>query len=303
MPQPDLESRFQRLAKLVAFGVGAVVVLTFVFGSYYTVQQGTMAVQTRFGSIAQVTGPGLHFKVPWVDDVAVVSTRTTSLEWHRQDKGDSRMEAYSHDQQAALMSVKLSYHVKGEIQSVRDLYSQFRNASNLEDTVIIPRVAQGVKTTFGQFTAASVIQNRVAFNDAAAKAVEGLVNAGIEGIRTPIVIDGINIYDIKFSDAYEHAVEQRMQAEVEVQKVIQNLERTRKEAEMKVVEAEANAKAVTLRGNAEANAIRARSDALRDSPKLVELTAAEKWDGHLPTTMVPGSALPFIHVAGARGGP
>jgi hypothetical protein len=33
---------------------------------------------------------------------------------------------------------------------------------------------------------------------------------------------------------------------------------------------------------------------LRDNPNLVELTAAERWDGHLPTTMVPGSTLPFV---------
>mgnify|MGYP000016361049 CR=1 FL=1 len=30
--------------------------------------------------------------------------------------------------------------------------------------------------------------------------------------------------------------------------------------------------------------------------QLVGLTAAEKWNGQLPTTMVPGSAVPFIGV-------
>jgi hypothetical protein len=51
-----------------------------------------------------------------------------------------------------------------------------------------------------------------------------------------------------------------------------------------------------LQGDAEAHAINARGKALRDNPSLVELVQAEKWNGVLPTTMVPGSAVPFINV-------
>lgn len=47
---------------------------------------------------------------------------------------------------------------------------------------------------------------------------------------------------------------------------------------------------------AEAAAIKARADALALNGKLVELTAAERWNGQLPTTMVPGYAVPFITV-------
>jgi hypothetical protein len=39
-------------------------------------------------------------------------------------------------------------------------------------------------------------------------------------------------------------------------------------------------------------AIRARADALRANADLVQLQAVEKWDGKLPTTMVPSTALP-----------
>jgi hypothetical protein len=41
----------------------------------------------------------------------------------------------------------------------------------------------------------------------------------------------------------------------------------------------------------------ASSIALRDNPGLPTLTAAEKWNGVLPTTMVPGNALPFLNLA------
>jgi hypothetical protein len=37
-----------------------------------------------------------------------------------------------------------------------------------------------------------------------------------------------------------------------------------------------------------------KSDALNNSPALVQWQAVDKWDGHLPT--VNGGAMPFINV-------
>jgi hypothetical protein len=44
----------------------------------------------------------------------------------------------------------------------------------------------------------------------------------------------------------------------------------------------------------EAAAIEARAKALGTNPNLVTLVQAERWNGVLPTTMVPGSAVPFV---------
>jgi regulator of protease activity HflC (stomatin/prohibitin superfamily) len=307
--EPNELKQVKFVAKLVGMVVGSLVLLTFIFGTYYTVDAGTVGVHTRFGSIVGVSGPGLHFKLPWFDDVTKISVRTEVIDWHREEKNDSRMEAYSHDQQPAELSVKLAFHAKSDDLSIRQLYAQFRDTNGVSNAVLIPRAAQAVKTTFGQFTAVSVVQNRAKFNEIAAKAVQDLVDLGVDGKPVPIIIDGLQIYDIKFSQAYEHAVEERMKAEVEVAKVTQNLERERKTAEIAVVQAkgeadsnlakaEAAAKATRLRGDAEAFAIKVKSDALRESPKLIELTVAEKWNGVLPTTMVPGNAVPFISLHG-----
>jgi hypothetical protein len=58
--------------------------------------------------------------------------------------------------------------------------------------------------------------------------------------------------------------------------------------------AQAEADAIELRGGAEAKAIAARGKALADNPSLVSLVQAERWDGKLPATMVPGSSVPMI---------
>jgi len=39
-----------------------------------------------------------------------------------------------------------------------------------------------------------------------------------------------------------------------------------------------------------------RPEALKENRQLVELTAAEKWNGVLPTTMTPSGSVPFVKV-------
>ena len=65
-------------------------------------------------------------------------------------------------------------------------------------------------------------------------------------------------------------------------------------AEATLLNAKADADATRMRGDAEASAIKARGGALGDNPQIVALTQAEKWDGRLPSQMIPNSAIPFL---------
>ena len=156
--------------------------------------------------------------------------------------------------------------------------------------LIDPRLTAGVKTIFGQYDAVRAIQERAALNNDFDTAVTSAINGG------PINIISVQIENIDFSDAYEQSVEQRMLAQVEIQKREQNLRTTEVEAQIARTKAEGEAEATRLRGEAEASAIRARAEALRMNADLVQLQAVEKWDGKLPTTMVPSSAMPFINL-------
>ena len=70
---------------------------------------------------------------------------------------------------------------------------------------------------------------------------------------------------------------------------------TRKDAGLLAKSLRGDEKSPLLR-QAEAGAIQARGDALRNNPSLPTLVAAEKWNGVLPPTMVPGNSVPFVNV-------
>jgi regulator of protease activity HflC (stomatin/prohibitin superfamily) len=258
--------------------LGALVAVYVLFASWYTVDQGERAVVLRFGAIVGESGPGPHLKVPFIDSVRKITVQNQTRRYQN-------VEAYSRDQQPANMTISVTYVVADPSA----VYEQYGDLDGAVMRLIDPRVLSGTKSIFGTYDAVRAIQERAAlnrdFNDIVAAA-----------ITTPINVISVQIENIDFSEAYEQSVEQRMLAQVEIQRREQNLRTTEVEAQIARTRAEGEAEAIRLRGEAEAAAIRARADALRANPDLVQLQAVEKWDGKLPTTMVPGAAVPFINM-------
>jgi regulator of protease activity HflC (stomatin/prohibitin superfamily) len=208
------------------------------------------------------------------------------------------MNSYSFDQQPA--DLKISVTLRAAPEKVSELYSRFGGLETAVKQVVAPVVNQQVKIVFGRYTAVRAIQERGALNGAIRDAIVTALKDD-----SMLVIESVQLENIEFSHAYLQSIEQRMLAEVEVQKLQQNAEREKVQAQIVVTKAtaEANAirqraqaesEAITLRGNAEATAISARGKALGDNPHLVTLVQAEKWNGVLPVTMVPGGSVPML---------
>lgn len=280
------------LRSIIAGVLGVAVVffgISIVFGSWYTIDQRERGVILRNGKLIGTAAPGLGFKLPIVDDVVKISLETQRVHF-------DKVNAYSRDQQPADFLISVNFRTTED--KVDEIYSQFGSIKNYADRILMPKVLAESKIVFGRYNAVTAIQERGRLN---AEIMEAIVKAA----AGPVVIESVQIENLDFSDAYEKSIEQRMLAEVEVQRIRQNAEREKVQADIKVIQAaataeavrkqaEAEADAIRLRGNAEAEAIRARATALGQNPNLVSLVQAEKWNGQLPQTMVPGGSLPMI---------
>jgi len=263
----------------VVSGIATVAVLA---SSFYTIDAGDRGVVLRNGKVVGTADPGLNFKLPIVDSVKKISVQSQARVYEN-------VLVYSRDQQTANLQISVNYRLPaGEVEKI---YTEFGGAKGLVSRTLDRQVPEEVKNIFGRFNAVTAIQERERLSQEIMAAIQKTSNGPM------MIVESVQIENIDFSKAYEDSIEQRMLAEVEVQKVQQNAQREKVQAEIKVIQAKADADAVILQGNAEASAINARGKALRDNPGLVDLVAAEKWDGKLPTTMVPGSSVPFINVA------
>ena len=271
-------------------GVLAIFALMAAFGSYFKVDQGERGVVLRQGEFHSIAQPGPNFKVPFLDSVAHISTRTYK-------KTYGKLGSYSQDIQLADLRVSVNYRI--DPTAVEEIYQKYRTAEDAIDRIITPRIARDVKIVFGQYTAAKAVSEREKLN----RDIEDRIKTSAVG--TGLIVENALVENIDFSHAFETSIEDRMKAEVAVAQRLQdlakeevnaNIKRTiaKGEADKIRYEAKANADAVRMRGEAEAAAIAARGKALRDNPQVIELTKAEKWDGVLPKTMLPGGATPLI---------
>ena len=286
--------RKQRMNAIVGTSVAVVVglvALTVLGGSWYTVDEGYRGVQLRNGAVVGTSEPGLGFKMPVIDSVVDISVQSQARTYEA-------VQAYSKDQQTATLFVSVNYRLPAD--QVETIYGEYGGAEGVVNRVLDRQVLQAVKNVFGRFAAVTAINER-------GRLVTEATNELIAAVKGTIIIESVQIENIDFDDGYENAIAARMEAEVEVQKVKQNAEREKISAEITVIkaqaaadsklaEAKASAEATRIQGDAEAAAIKAKSEALRDNAGLIALTQAEKWDGKLPTTMIPGSTVPFMNM-------
>lgn len=280
-----------------ALGTVSLVAIGILFGSWYTVDEGERAVILTNGSFSEISGPGLHFKAPFFQSARFITVRNENVRYEK-------LSTYSFDQQTAEIAISVNFQINPE--DVETIYRQYGSEDNAVSRVLNPRVYEQLKNVFGQYTAQRAIQERGKLNSDITKALQAAL------VGTGMTILSAQIENIDYSDSYEQAVEASATAKADIERAKSELARVEQEAQQKVKQAEAEATAKKLQadadayatsaaGKATAEAIRERGAALRDNPDLVDLVAAEKWNGVLPSSMVPGSSVPFINLNAAPG--
>jgi len=114
------DSIFGSIAFFSLLGVGGLFALIGFFNSWFTVEQQTRRVVTRFGKFVRVASPGLSFKVPFVDRVsAPISLKVQQLELSEltyTDKGTS-----------VTISANVQYVVDENDESVKQAFYKLAN--------------------------------------------------------------------------------------------------------------------------------------------------------------------------------
>ena len=282
----------------VGLGGVALIALILGFGAIYTVDEGERGVVTTFGEVSSVSDPGIHIKMPFIQSVYFYSTRVNIAHF-------DNLAAYSRDQQI-IERYNVSFTWQYKADAMKDIYARFGTKVSNEGvpaifySVIGPQVQQRTKTILGQFTAQTIIQDRLTLE----KSIETKLKEDLAAY--PIEILSIQLEDINFSKSYEVIVEQTAQKKMEIDKARNELQKVELESQQKVKQAQADNQAIKLRAEAdayriesvakaEANAIKIKAEALAHNPDIIKLNAIDKWNGNVPTTVL-GDSVPLINL-------
>lgn len=271
--------------KKVILTVLAVVLILVIAASAVTiVQPGHTGVIVTLGRVDDtVWQEGLHFKLPFIQNVVMIDNRITKLEVDT--------EAFSSDLQTVETRLAINYRV-----DTSKSYSIYKNiGGDYENVLVVPAVNEVLKAIVAKYSAEESVTNRTLISTGL---VEGL-NAKLNDIG--LYVTDVNIINFEFSEAYITAIEEKQVAQ-------QELLKAETEKQTKITNAEAEAEAIKVRAEAEAEALKITADAeaeanatIADSltELLIKYQKIDKWDGRLPT--VSGGAGTFLDVSDIAG--
>lgn len=243
--------------KIIGLVVVAVIALILFFSSMAIVGAGSVGVVTRFGAVNRVLSPGLNFKLPIIEGMTIMETRT------QKEQVDAK--AASKDLQEVQSTIALNFHLRSE--KAVEVYQNI--GVEYKDRIIDPAIQEAFKATTAKFTATELITKREAVKQEALSHLKERLNV------FNVIVDDFNIVNFDFSADFNQSIEQKQVAQ-------QNFERARIEATT-----------ATTQAQGQADAQRILRDSASLSPEYLQFLAIQKWDGKLPNAT---SGTPFINI-------
>lgn len=271
--------------KIVKHTILLLLALIIIFGSFGTISAGERGVKTRLNAVIGTIQPGLYFKLPILDGVYAMDVKTRTINYDKSgDNGDNKVTdknlfGASKDLQDVAIGVVVNYHI--DPTKVTEIYSQYSSVENYELNVIEPIVREIVKSAASQYTAEELVTKRADYSEK--------VNNTLSDRFTSknAILEKFSVTNFEFSQSFTQAIESKVTA-------VQNAEAAKNKLEQ--VKFEAQQTIETAKATAEAQRISSAALAAQGGSDYVQLKAIEKWSGVLPTTMMPGSSVPFLNL-------
>lgn len=249
------------------------VVVFFSLNPFVFVETGERGVKLTWGAwTGEILNPGLSFRIPIAQTVIPVNVRTQTIEI-------AQSEAYSKDLQLVDIHSVSNYNIRPD--QVGEFFKQY--GANI-DGIMSSRLEAAIKQTVAQYSAEELLQKR---SEVQAQIQKGYASS----VPSVVEVTNFSLVNESFTKEFEAAIERKQIAQQDAEKATNDLKRTLIEAEQRIAQA-----------NAEASAIKVQSEAANNDKYValkqldVQQAAVEKWDGHLPSQMIPGGSVPFLNL-------
>jgi regulator of protease activity HflC (stomatin/prohibitin superfamily) len=302
----------QALRRGIGVGLVSAFAVAAVAGSLFRVQQNEVAYVTRFGKvIAPEAGPllpGLHFKLPVVDQADQISVSTDTIRF-------GAMRAFTRDTQEVSLQVSVTYRVPPA--AAYHLLYEIGRSGNIDIVHNLEAVANDrVRSLVSRRDVTEIAGEG---RERIIEEIKAVISSELDRLFR-IEVQDVQIPQLDFSNQYKDAVNratlaraQRVQAEqdrerarVEAETVIvrakgeadSQVARAEGEARARIAQARAEAEGTRLRGEAEASAIKVKIEAaggVDGYVRQVQAQAALNWRGQVPQVAAGvGGQIPVV---------
>jgi prohibitin 2 len=264
--------------KIAAVVITIIVIIVILAESIVIVEAGHRGVVLYLGAVEnKVLGEGVHFIIPFVEQVVQMEVRT--------QKFQAEATAASNDLQEVQTVIALNYRI--DPQQANNIYQIL--GVNYADRVISPTIQESVKASVAKFNAEELITKRETAKSVIANAIRSTL-AGND-----IETQNVFITDFQFSDAFATQIEQKVVAFQKYLTEQNNLRAVEVVANQTAAQAEGQARANINKATGEAEAIKTITAQLRESPQYLQWQAISRWNGQMPYALG-SSGFPFFQL-------
>ena len=267
-------------------------------------QRGVVITIGKGGILPNALEPGIHWIIPFVQRVELYSiaratyTMATST-GEGQVSGDDSIEARTKDGQQVYIDASLIYAV--EPSKLVNLHITWKHT--FQDNVVRPVSRAAIRDAVSQYGVEEIVSTKRAELESA---ISSSIEQGLE-LNNLKMVDFL-LRNIRFSDEYAAAVEQKQIAEQQAQQAKFVVESKKQEAEQarQVAQGQADAAVISAKGAAEARVIQAEAEAKANqllaaslSPELVQYQYILKLSPGVQTIFVPSGNQFILPLPGA----
>ena len=265
--------------KILAAIVTFIIIVIIMSESVVIVQAGHRGVVLYVGAVEnKVLGEGLHFIIPFAEQVIQLEVRTLKFQ--------ADASAASNDLQEVATVIALNYHIDPNDANI--IYQQL--GADYSDRIIAPTIQESVKASVAKFNAEELITKRETAKAVIAQAIRNTLST------RDITVETLFITEFKFSEAFANQVESKVVAYQKYLTEQNNLRAVQVVANQTVVQAQAQARSNVARAEGESQAIKVITEQLRQSPQYLQWQSINRWNGQLPYSLGSGGATPFFQL-------
>ena len=255
----------------VLYVIIALIALLVIAKPFVTIQSGEVGIKSNLGKYDPTPlGAGLHFFVPFIQDVFVVDTRTRIINYTSSEDMSAGIATKSGTAGGIISKNSLSVLDSRNLPVSIDITVQYRlneaTAPNTiaewgflwEDKIIDPRVKDVVRSVIGNYAAEELPTKR----DEIAKAIDDGIRKNIEALaNSPVDLLAVQLREIILPAKVKEQIERVQIAKQEAERTKYEVERANQEALKKAALAKGNADAVKIEAQGRADAAKIEADA------------------------------------------
>ena len=302
----------------------AIIALLVIAKPFVTIQSGEVGIKSNLGKYDPTPlGAGLHFFVPFIQDVFVVDTRTRIINYTSSEDMSAGIATKSGTAGGIISKNSLSVLDSRNLPVSIDITVQYRlneaTAPNTiaewgflwEDKIIDPRVKDVVRSVIGNYAAEELPTKR----DEIARAIDDGIRKNIEALaNSPVDLLAVQLREIILPAKVKEQIERVQIAKQEAERTKYEVERANQEALKKAALAKGNADAVKIEAQGRADAAKIEADAqayankevaksldanllsLKQIETQAKFNEALRENGDAKIFLTPGGAVPNIWV-------